>query len=175
MLENVDEHGRPVPDGERGARVLVTNLFNRVQPLIRLEVTDLVTLDPAECPCGRSLRRVRAIEGRADDVIWLPGDGTRVAVHPLQFSVITADRDVREFQVVQRGEGLRLRLTLRDDAAADSAGRRVRERVVGRLTDLGVREARVEVETCPGLERGSGGKFRMVVADPSATGTSAPT
>jgi phenylacetate-coenzyme A ligase PaaK-like adenylate-forming protein len=75
VLENVDEHGRAVPDGERGARLLVTNLFNRVQPLIRLEVSDVVVVDPTGCPCGRSLRRILAIEGRADDVIWLRGDG----------------------------------------------------------------------------------------------------
>ena len=174
VLENVDEDGRAVPDGERGARLLVTNLFNRVQPLIRLEVSDVVVVDPTGCPCGRSLRRILSIEGRADDVIWLPGDRTHIAVHPLQFSVIAADRDVREFQVVQRGERLRLRLAVRDDAVADAAGRRVRERVAARLAALGVSDARVDVETCAGLERGPGGKHQMVVADPSASRAAAP-
>ena len=42
IVENVDENGDPVPPGEVGARLLVTNLFNRTQPLIRFEVTDLV-------------------------------------------------------------------------------------------------------------------------------------
>jgi hypothetical protein len=57
--------------------------------------------------------------------------------------------------------GIRPRLPrfgLRDGAAADAAGRRVRERVAGRLAGLGVREALVDVETCAGLERGPGGK-----------------
>ena len=39
IVENVDEDGRAVPDGAPGARLLVTNLANRVQPLIRLEVS----------------------------------------------------------------------------------------------------------------------------------------
>jgi phenylacetate-CoA ligase len=39
IVENVDEDGRAVPDGTPGARLLVTNLANRVQPLIRLEVS----------------------------------------------------------------------------------------------------------------------------------------
>ena len=38
IVENVDEHGRPVPPGTPGARVLVTNLHNLVQPIIRLAV-----------------------------------------------------------------------------------------------------------------------------------------
>ena len=37
IVENVDEDGRPVPDGQPGARLLVSSLFNRTQPLIRLE------------------------------------------------------------------------------------------------------------------------------------------
>src|SRR3954451_1118260 len=106
IVENVDENGRPVPDGEPGARILVTNLFNRVQPLIRFEVSDMVTLDPSRCICGRTSRRITHLHGRADDVLSLPGRDGKVAVHPLQFDVVTADRAVREFQVVQQGEQL---------------------------------------------------------------------
>lgn len=165
IVENVDDEGRPVAAGERGARLLVTNLFNRVQPLIRFELPDVITIDPGPCPCGRTLRRVKVIEGRADDVMHLAGEGAPVAVHPLQFSVVTADRDVREFQVVQEGERLRLRVALRDGAPAEEASRRLRERVAGRLAALGVREPAVEVETCAGLDRPAAGKLQMVVAD----------
>jgi type IV pilus biogenesis protein CpaD/CtpE len=79
--------------------------------------------------------------------------------------VVTADRDVREFQVVQEGERLRLRVALRDGAPAEEASRRLRERVAGRLAALGVREPAVEVETCAGLDRPAAGKLQMVVAD----------
>jgi phenylacetate-coenzyme A ligase PaaK-like adenylate-forming protein len=162
-VENVDAEGRPVPEGEPGARLLVTNLFNRVQPLLRCEVSDLVTIDSAPCPCGRTLRRMRSIDGRADDVLVL-GD---VAVHPLQFGVVTADRDVREFQVVQRGDRLRLRVALREDAAVAEATHRLRERVAERLADAGVRDTVIEVETCAGIERPPHGKLQMIVADRS--------
>ena len=47
LFENVDEEGRPVPAGEPGARLLVTSLHNLVQPIIRLEVTDVFTIDGA--------------------------------------------------------------------------------------------------------------------------------
>ena len=49
VVENVDEDGRPVDHGEPGARLLVTNLFNRVQPLIRFEITDVATLEREPC------------------------------------------------------------------------------------------------------------------------------
>jgi phenylacetate-CoA ligase len=166
LVENVDEDGRPVPDGERGARLLVTNLFNRVQPLIRFEVSDVVTFDPEPCPCGRTLRRMRAVEGRADAVLRLPGEaGARIPVHPLQFGVITADRGVREFQVLQRGDGLRIRVVVREGEAPDAVAERLRERVGARLAALGVRDPRVDVEPCPALERPPAGKLQLVVAE----------
>ena len=73
VVENVDEDGRPVDHGEPGARLLVTNLFNRVQPLIRFEITDVATLEREPCPCGRTLLRLRSLAGRTADVIRSPG------------------------------------------------------------------------------------------------------
>ena len=81
IFENVDEERRPVPAGERGSRLLVTNLFNRVQPLIRFEVSDVLTIDSEPCPCGRTLRRLQSVDGRAEDVLSLPGEHGSVAVN----------------------------------------------------------------------------------------------
>ena len=166
LVENVDEDGRPVPAGERGARLLVTNLRNRVLPLIRFEVSDVVTLDPEPCPCGRTLRRMRAVDGRADAVLRLPGEaGARVPVHPLQFGVITADRGVREFQVLQRGAGVHVRVVVRAGEAPGAVAERLRGRVAARLAALGVRDPRVAVEPCLALERPPAGKLQLVVAE----------
>ena len=158
IVENVDEHGDPVPPGEVGARLLVTNLYNRTQPLIRYEVTDLVAVEPEPCPCGRSLMRVSSLEGRAEEVLRLGG----VSVHPLEFALVTADPDVREFQVVQRGDGLRLRVALR--AGADGSPERLRARLGARLEELGVPRPAVDVEAVEALERSASGKLQMVVA-----------
>lgn len=93
LFENVDAEGRPVPEGEPGAKLLVTFLHNLVQPIIRLEVSDTVTIDPEPCACGRTLVRARAIEGRSDDVIDLPArESGVVTVHPIEFGLVTRDR-----------------------------------------------------------------------------------
>jgi phenylacetate-CoA ligase len=169
IAENVDEEGRPVPAGERGARVLVTNLCNLVQPLIRFEVSDVVTVDPEPCPCGRTLRRMRSVEGRADAVLRLPGtDGERIPVHPLQFGVITADRGVREFQVLQLGDGVRVRVVVRAGEQPDAVAERLRERVGERLAALGVRDPYVEIVPCDALERPPAGKLQLVVPEKAA-------
>ena len=158
IVENVDDSGRPVPPRETGSRVLMTNLFNRVQPLIRFEITDRVAIEPEPCRCGRTLMRLRSLEGRAEDLLRL-GD---VTVHPLEFALVTADPDVREFQVVQEGGALRLRVALCD--GSNGAEERLGQGLCARLAELGVTRPEVSVERVDALERSPAGKLQMVVA-----------
>jgi phenylacetate-CoA ligase len=168
LFENVDEEERPAPAGEPGARLLVTSLHNLVQPIIRLEVTDVFTIDPEPCRCGRTLVRARAIEGRSDDVIGLPArGGGRIRVHPIEFGIVTRDREVREFQVLQEGPSLRILVVPRWNAGGGLEAR-LRGAVSRRLVELGVEEPRVAVERREELARSVGGKLQMVVADPAA-------
>ena len=149
LVENLDPDGQPVPAGQPGARLLVTNLYNLVQPLLRLEVTDLVTLDPDPCPCGRTLVRVSAVHGRSDDVLSLPArDGGRVEVHPLHFALLTLDCQVREFQVVEDGPVLRILIVPRPAASASDnrLETRLGQAVAQHLLGLGVQAPQVTVE-----------------------------
>jgi phenylacetate-CoA ligase len=64
IVESVDEKHRPVPHGTTGAKVLVTNLTNYAQPLIRYEVPDRITLSPDFCRCGRPFTMIARIDPR---------------------------------------------------------------------------------------------------------------
>ncbi len=167
LVENVDSDGRPAPPGTPGTRLLVTNLFNRVQPLIRFEIADVITVNPEPCACGRSLLRLAAIEGRADDVLWLSGAGGPVAAHPLQFAALTSDRNVREFQICQEGELLRVPVVLAQHADSTRAILRIHDALTANLRRLGVAEPRIEVQPCAALQRPASGKLRLVIADPA--------
>jgi phenylacetate-coenzyme A ligase PaaK-like adenylate-forming protein len=168
IVENVDADGQPVPDGHPGARVLVTNLFNRTLPLIRFEVSDLFVLERGVCACGRTLPRLQAVQGRVDDVLQMAGrDGRPVPVHPTQFSSIVSTRGVREFQIVQRGARTLVRLALAEDAAAGTADRIART-LIERLAALGVAAPDVAVELVPAIERTPAGKVRLIVPDHDA-------
>lgn len=130
IFEVVDDDYRAVPEGETGTRILVTNLFARTQPLVRYEVTDMIAVAPEPCPCGRPFPLLRTVAGRSDDILHLPdGQGGDVPVHPMHFrSPLAAATDVREYQVVQRGDNVTLRVVLaagaRADAAVETFGRR---------------------------------------------------
>ena len=148
-------------------RLLITNLFMRTQPVIRYEITDLVKIDDAPCPCGRPFRTVRAIEGRSDDILRLPscdGRGT-VAVHPIALRSRLAKLDgVRQYQVVHRAGALRACVVPR-------AGASDLEDVVGRalsaaLADAGAAPLPVSVDLVDALDRDANGvgKLKLVTS-----------
>lgn len=75
FLEVVDAQNRPVPKGTAGSKVLLTNLYNLAQPIIRYEIDDIVTISPERCECGSLLPLVKAVEGRAKDQFWVDVNG----------------------------------------------------------------------------------------------------
>ena len=80
------------------AKVLVTNLHNLTQPLIRYELTDRFT--PAPNPGGGFLRA--SVDGRADDLFRYPA----ASVHPFVIGTpLLRAPAVREFQVRQTERG----------------------------------------------------------------------
>ena len=52
VVEVVDERNQPVPARTHGYKVLVTNLVNRTQPLIRYELSDSIMLADGPDPAG---------------------------------------------------------------------------------------------------------------------------
>ena len=100
LAELVDDDNNPVPPGVPSAKVLVTNLHNLTQPLVRYELTDRFTMPEGTLAAGW-LRA--SVEGRADEVFRYGG----VAVHPHVIrSALAAEGTVREYQVHQTEAGI---------------------------------------------------------------------
>jgi len=72
ILEPVDERGQPMPAGEPSYSTLLTNLANHVQPLIRYDLGDQITLYHGRCECGCTLPVIE-IQGRRDDPLVMAG------------------------------------------------------------------------------------------------------
>ena len=66
------ETGAVLPLGEEGELVLTT-LCKRAMPMIRYRTRDITSLEPARCACGRTLRRIRRIGRRSDDMLIIRG------------------------------------------------------------------------------------------------------
>jgi phenylacetate-coenzyme A ligase PaaK-like adenylate-forming protein len=120
VLEVVDRDNRPVPAGQPGEKVLITNLYNFVQPFIRYEVDDVATLSPGPCPCGNPMPLIVGVEGRSDEVTWIRDRDAARAVHPYVFvDVLDECPELGRYQLMQE-EPNRYRLR-----AAAAPGRRL--------------------------------------------------
>ena len=69
----------PVPDGQEGELVLTT-LSKQAMPMIRYRTRDITMIYPDTCPCGRTIRRIRRISRRSDNMFIIRG----VNVYPSQ-------------------------------------------------------------------------------------------
>ena len=74
-IEFVDDNNMPVPKGEYG-RTLLTNLEDKVFPLIRYENGDRGRWLDGQCPCGRTLPMIDSVKGRESESFVLPSGKT---------------------------------------------------------------------------------------------------
>ena len=167
IVEVVDEDNRPVPAGTLGSKVLLTNLVNRTQPLIRYELSDAVVVDDGPDPSGRPYDRIMRIDGRSDDVLVLPAArGGEVAVHPYRLRAPFVQLlDVLQYQVVQRAEELAVRIVVRS-AAPRYLPEKVQQAVETALMRAGAQlPVRVEVVDEIAREPGHAAKVKLVVSE----------
>ncbi len=116
VTEVVDEKNRPLPPGEFGAKLLVTVLFSRTQPLIRYEMSDRVMLSAEPCDCGLPFALLGGIEGRAEDILKLPSaNGELVSIHPNVFHDLLEGLPLQAWQVLEEPERIRVLLASPSD------------------------------------------------------------
>ena len=165
ILEPIDEHGRPVPAGQRSHSTLLTNLANHVQPLIRYELGDQLTTSNQYCECGSPLPVIE-VEGRSDDLLVMAGrDGQPVTLLPLALTTVLEDEaGVFDFQLRQRDRHtLVLLLNLQGPQAADTAVR-CRAALKRFAAAQGVTPFRIMVELGKSASAGRSGKVQRIVA-----------
>ncbi|WP_248341793.1 phenylacetate--CoA ligase family protein [Anaeromyxobacter paludicola] len=115
------ETGAVLPDGAEGELVLTT-LSKQAMPMIRYRTRDLTTLETAPCPCGRTIRRIRRIGRRSDDMFIVRG----VNVFPSQIetAILAVEGVLPHYQIVltrERGlDEVEVRIEVTPEAFGDT-------------------------------------------------------
>lgn len=167
ILEPVEADHSPTPPGQPSHTVLLTNLANRVQPLIRYDLGDSVTARPEPCPCGSPFPAIR-VQGRCDDVLQLPSDdGRTVRIPPLSVApVVDATPGVHLSQLVQTGpRSLQLRLDVEPGTPHEQVWESSLANLGGYLAAQGITGVRLVRAAERPAPSPTSGKFRHVIAD----------
>lgn len=162
ILEPVDASYQPVPPGEEAHTVLVSNLANRVQPILRYDLGDRILQRPDPYPCGNPLPAIR-VRGRAADILTFPTErGEKVAMPSLALEIDHVP-GVELFQIVQTAPTqLRVRLHPAADADPNRVWRAVHSELTKLLNEHGLGQVSVELAAEPPVPS-SAGKYRTVI------------
>jgi phenylacetate-CoA ligase len=115
--------GKPCADGEEGELVLTT-LGKQAMPMIRYRTRDITTLTSERCECGRTLRRIKRIGRRSDDMFIIRG----INVFPSQIetALLQVEKALPHYQIVlTRDKGLdqmEVQVEVTPDVFTDTVG-----------------------------------------------------
>ncbi len=87
----------PVPDGVEG-ELLFTTLTKQAMPMIRYRTRDISMIYTEPCKCGRTIRRIRRIRARTDDMLIIRG----VNVFPSQIeaALLSLDNTLPHYAII---------------------------------------------------------------------------
>jgi putative adenylate-forming enzyme len=129
---------------------IVTDLWRRVQPILRYRLGDILHLDPEPCPCGSEFQVIAQVEGRCDDLcFFVMEDGRPRVFFPdtIRRMVLLAHPGIVDYAAEQERPGhLRVFVDRAEGFATDEVIAAIRRSVAETASNYDCRPATVEVE-----------------------------
>lgn len=170
IVEPVTTDHQPVLPGELSDTVLISNLANRIQPILRYDLGDRVMQRPDPCPCGLPFPAIR-VQGRTADFLTIPRQKGDPAVVPaLAFAtLIDQTAGIDQAQIVQTSPTeLSVRLRTRPDAQLDPTWNALAAALRRLLDDQGLSHVTLRQDhQTP--QPTTGGKYRCLIPLPQPT------
>lgn len=170
IIEPVDEDYRPVPDGVPSHSVLLTNLVNRTQPVIRYDLGDSITIYPDACSCGSPLPSIK-VEGRQDEMLSFSAPhGGSIHLLPMAIATIVEETPgVHRYQIIKSApNAVTLRLEPNRASVEDEVWGLACSRLAEYLQKQGLPNVRIERSKLRPAADPESGKFRLVWSESKA-------
>jgi phenylacetate-CoA ligase len=157
VVEVTDAAGTPVHEGEAGYLV-GTSLYNEAMPLFRYRTADVSAILPEPCRCGRTLRRIRDVTTKAEDIVLTP-DGRMISpsvlTHPFKPLV-----QVLKSQIVQeRLDHITVKIVPSSEFSPSDRAHLIHEL----KSRLGANMS-IDIELVSDISREQSGKYRWVIS-----------
>lgn len=152
----IEVHGEP---GDSQGSVLMTDLNNRVMPLIRYDLGDIAELDSRKCPCGRGLSVLKSIQGRKSE-LFKTRDGRRIS--GLWFNKLARSiQSVRKYQLRQKDyEHFEVLLAV-DSPPSQAEIDHFRQEIQGVFGESCV----INIQYVDDIPKAGSGKFHFLISD----------
>lgn len=166
IVEPIDRVGNPVVPGTMSEGVLVTNLANAVQPIIRYHVDDCVILHDEPCACGLPFPYIDIL-GRSNDIPEFEGKDGTVRLSSVGFLAAALDVEgISIYQFIQNSpKELTVRITYHETADHKEVDRRAREVVTKLLTANGLHDITLHIVEGEPVRAKKGKKMKAYLKD----------
>jgi phenylacetate-coenzyme A ligase PaaK-like adenylate-forming protein len=163
IFEAVDDDLGPVAAGTPG-NLLLTNLYNYTQPLIRYQMHDEVVMNDQLCGCGSPFPTIRNLAGRQEEFLWFDtAEGKRDYLHPIVLVELFV-AGLKKFQVIQTQKNEMLMKVIVDgnkEAVLAAIRQRMNEIFCGKQIDKTVKLNLEIVEDIP--NNPITGKYKLII------------
>ena len=160
LVEPIDKEGKEVADGVLSDEVLITDLSNYIQPVIRYRVDDQVRIWHTPCKCGSRLPIIEVI-GRVEDSLCLCGK----TISSVQILVLISK--ISEFissQFIQTNECcLEFRGTVADHTDKAAVVGKLKDAIHTLFASSGCPDAQLIITEKPVLKNPNGGKTKVII------------
>jgi phenylacetate-CoA ligase len=166
-VQVVDDDFKSVISGRAG-HLVVTNLYNYIQPLIRYQMDDEIVLSSEPCQCGWPFPVIDKIAGRNEEILWFTkADGVKEFLSPYVLEEFLTP-GLEKFQFVQTSPN---RLTMK--AVVRGETNRIIPAIQKRMTEILSQKklhdaVRFNIEFVDDIRNDPNtGKFRLIIPYPN--------
>lgn len=129
---------------------IITDFTRHTQIFARFRMDDILQINDAPCRCGRHSLRLKKIEGRHDDILWLPeiGTGNIQPLFPdqLRRAMMIAQESFEDYRIEQHNVSLKIRVLTNNNF--DSAEIAIRRELDALWEGLGLSPPNIEIQNC---------------------------
>jgi phenylacetate-CoA ligase len=153
LVEVLDDNNTPVSPGEEG-RLVCTNIFNSVMPLIRYDIGDSAVLG-SYFENTHFARSLVCVHGRVDDVVK-NSKGQKIGRLDPVFKGLSG---IKEAQIIQHSlKRLEVRIVKFESCSIDTS------KIIKLIKDRVGDDFTIEIRYVSSIPRTSSGKFRAVIS-----------
>ncbi|WCJ60090.1 phenylacetate--CoA ligase [Fontisphaera persica] len=164
--EIIDPQTGEVLGDEQEGELVLTTLAKQAMPMIRYRTRDITALTSEPCACGRTLRRIKRISRRSDDMFIIRG----VNVYPSQIeaALLSVEGTLPHYQIIlTREKGLdemEVQVEVTAEVFSDTIGalENLQERLAHAIESTVGLRARVRLVTPRTLQRSEGKAKRVI-------------
>ena len=165
LVEVVDpKTGEPLEPEEKGILV-VTPLTHDAMPLLRYWTNDITRIyDSTSCDCGRTMKRIARITGRADDMLII--NGVNVFPSAIEQALLSEPGVGHHYQIIVTREGNLDRMYITVEAEKpmpEEQRQQLAQRLQYKLHETLMINPRVRVVNPGELPRTEGGKAKRII------------